>query len=160
MEPPAASSACRIPFQEDGRLPAPQRDALFVCSLSSCPEGWTEGYSPPMRPAWLCRAPRAAGGSQRVFRPVPCLFPLSLKTSSHVTPPPHPEHKFLLKSWGILKSLITYEVTDHSTLEFLLYQVLTLHLLLGHGKVLGVTGEGSRVHRASQALRIVTIPIF
>lgn len=64
------------------------------------------------------RAPRGKGGSQSVFRPVPCLSPLSLKISSHVTPPPHPEYKVFLKSWGIVKTLKNLcGVTDHLELS-------------------------------------------
>ena len=126
MEPPAASAARRIPFQEDGRLPAPQRDALFVCSPDSCPEGWAGGYSPPMRlPGCAGPIEQSSPHPQPRGRGLPEGFQASalpLPSFSEDFQPwdttASPRVQILPESWGILKIFnnLWGVVTDHSEL--------------------------------------------
>lgn len=148
MVPPAASAPCRIPFQEDGGLPGPQRDTRFVCSPSSCPEGWAAGYSPPVRPDWLCLAhgaPRQEG-AQRACRSALCLPPFSDDHDGTASPD---LVLTLFKGEQILPSILAHihntgqpmEGTDHSELPpFGTGITLTLSLL-DKGEVWGPLGS-------------------
>lgn len=61
--------ASQEPLSGGWRAARPQRDALFVCSPSSCLEGWPVGYPPPGGPPGCAGStePQEENGAPRGF---------------------------------------------------------------------------------------------